>query len=202
MRQVGNVVEIGIERNGEFGEPERLPEEIEAIAVVMGGTVQEGLDQLVAAARERCPNANCCLSAVITPDSAEGGSWDPHPMNDTTYKVPFTRVDVSCSKEASRCGERADRLTDGIAFMAKRCIGVMEEADAAGQKITDAVAREAESTINTPLVEEARETIKAAETRADEIKSDGETEAQEARDAVYAQTREEIAASLSEVAAA
>jgi hypothetical protein len=199
MQRVENVVEIGIERTGEFGQPSDAPEEVQAIETVMGG-VEEILGQLVATAREACPNPNCCLTVEVTQDGAEGGSWDEHPMYDTTYTVPFTRVEVG-SKRLINCAERADQLTNAVASMVQTCIDATGEADTAGKEKTDAAATKVKHATSTATVKKARETVKTAEDKAAGIKADGETEAQEARDAVYAETREQIVASLSEVAA-
>lgn len=194
MRQVENVVEIGVERKGKYSGPEHVSEEIKAIDIVMGG-VEEGLESLVTAARKACPNPNCCLSAEATPDEAGGGSWDPHPMNDTTYTVPFTRVEVS-SRRLVDCAERADRLTSAVASMVKTCIDATGEADTAGKEKSDAAAKKAESAMSTAAVTRAKKTVETAEAKAKKIESDGEKDAKKAQNAVYTRTRKEVVASL------
>ncbi len=197
MRQIGNIVQIGIERDG-VGWPQDAAEEVEAVEAVMGG-VEEGVGQLVTAAREACPNPNCCLAAEVTQSEAEGGSWDEHPMNDTTYKVPFTRVEVG-SRRLIDCAERADRLTGAIVSMVTTSIEAVEEADTAGKEKTDAAAAKANRATSTASVKKAQSVVQAAEEKAAAIKADGATEAQEARDAVYSRTKEEVVASLGEAA--
>ncbi len=193
MQRVGNVIEIGVE-SPEFGGPEDASEEIEAIDVVMGG-VEKGVGQLVTAARKACPNPNCCLTAEVTQDEAEGGAWDIHPMNDTTYTVPFTRVDVG-SKRLVDCAERGEQLTGAVASMVETCVGATGEADTAGREKTAAAAKKAGSAMSTAVVTRAKETVKRAEAKAKKIKSDGEKEAKKARNSVYARTRKEVVASL------
>lgn len=201
-REGSNVIQLGVEY-GEFGAPDDSPEEVKAIEKVMGG-VEEGLDQLVTAAREACPNPNCCLTVAAYEDEAQGGHWDEHPMNDTTYTVPFTRIEVG-SKRMIDCVKRADQLTDAVVSMGQTCIEATREAKAAGKEKTDAAGEKAQSATNTPTVKEAQETIAkaqkkidAAEARAEKIRAGGKAKAKQARDAVYARTREAMTASFSE----
>ncbi len=193
MERSGNVVEIGVVKP-ERGGPEDAPQEITAVNTVMGG-VEKGLEQLVSAARKACPNPNCCLSAEVSTDTAEGGWWDPHPHNDTTYEVSFTRVEVG-SKRMIGCAERADKLADGVASMVERCVDATTEADTAGKEKTDASAKKAEGVLSTAAVTRARETVKAAQTKAKEIKSGGEKEAKKARNSIYSRTKKEVIASV------
>lgn len=193
MRQAGHVVDLGVEFN-KLEEPRRASEEIVAVETVMGG-VDKGVEQLVTAARKACPNPNCCLSAEVTQDTAEGGAYDPHPMNDTTYTVSFIRVEVG-SKRLIDCAERADRLTDAVASMATASMSATGEAEAMGKEKTDAAAQKAKAAMTTPAVTRAQKTVETAEAKAKKMKSDGAKEAKKARNAVYARTKREIVASL------
>lgn len=194
MQRNGNMIGIGIAPEEGYRGPQYAEGEVEAVKTVMGG-VETGVGQLVTAARKSCPNPNCCLNAEVTQDEAEGGSWSEHPMNDTTYTVDFTRVQVG-SKRLIECVERADRLTDGVVSMVEQSVGAIGKANTAGRKKTSAATEKAKSAMGTAAVARAQETIKTAEAKAKAIRSDGAKEAKKARNSVYTQTKKEIVASV------
>jgi hypothetical protein len=152
--------------------------ELDAIQQVTGSSPDELFETLVGAAREACPNPNCCLMSRVTHGSQE--IPDHTDDRDTSYDVSTLEVDVQFGGREG-CSARAERLAEGFAKVAQTCI------DLRGEIVS------AEFSAREPFEAEARQIQFKAREEAARLETKGDSAAKVARAGISKKANRRIA---------